>query len=76
MGPTSVFLVNENISLHKSSLGSIINHSITVKSGIDNFNGSRNVRDGKRSAFTVACGVIKLCDISCQKSLSLAGAEI
>ena len=70
-----MFLLNENISLHESSQGSIINHSITVQSKFGHF--SRNP-NGKKSvaSSTVACGVIELCDINCQKSLSLAGAEI
>ena len=74
VGPTSVFLLNENISLHKSSEGSIINHSITVQSKFEQYN--RKPNGNAIASSTVACGVIELCDINCQKSLSLAGAEI
>ena len=74
VGPTSVFLLNENISLHKSSKGSIINHSITVQSKFEQYN--RKPNGNAIASSTVACGVIELCDINCQKSLSLAGAEI
>jgi Cu/Zn superoxide dismutase len=77
VGPTSVFVINEHISLHKSSPESIINHSITVKSGFNQFERKPGEKHGNKSASsTVACGVIELCDINCQKSLSLAGAEI
>ena len=77
VGPTSVFVINEHISLHKSSPRSIINHSITVKSGFSQFNKKPSEKNGNKSAsLTVACGVIELCDINCQASLSLAGAEI
>ena len=74
VGPTSVFLLNEHISLHKSSKGSIINHSITVQSKFEQYN--RKPNGNAIASSTVACGVIELCDINCQKSLSLAGAEI
>ena len=74
VGPTSVFLLNENISLHKSSQGSIINHSITVQSKFEHYN--RKTNGNSIASSTVACGVIELCDMKCQKSLSLAGAEI
>ena len=77
VGPTSVFLINEQISLHKSSQGSIINHSITVKSESDQYRRKPNEKQRSKSeSSTVACGVIELCDINCQESLSLAGAEM
>ena len=74
VGPTSVFLLNEKISLHKSSKGSILNHSVTVQSKFEQYN--RKPNGNTVASSTVACGVIELCDINCQKSLSLAGAEI
>ena len=69
-----MFLLNENISLHISSQGSIINHSITVQSKFEHYN--RKTNGNSIASSTVACGVIELCDMKCQKSLSLAGAEI
>ena len=76
MGPTSVFILNEEISLYASDPRSIINQAITVKSGSNRYNRSHNEKHGKISDSTVACGVVELCDLNCQKSLSLAGAEI
>ena len=78
MGPTSVFLLNENISLYTSSPDSIINHSITVRLKVNKYHDPANEKNeniSKESSIT-ACGVVEMCDNQCQKSLSLEGAEI
>ena len=78
VGPTSVFLLNENISLYASSPDSIINHSITVRLRVNKYHDPSNEKNeniSKESSIT-ACGVVEICDNQCQKSLSLEGAEI
>ena len=78
VGPTSVFLLNENISLYTSSPDSIINHSITVRLKVNQYHDPANEKNeniSKESSIT-ACGVVEMCDNQCQKSLSLEGAEI
>ena len=77
VGPTSVFLLNENISLYASSPDSIISHSITVRLGVNKYHDPSNENENISKASSItACGVVEMCDNQCQKSLSLEGAEI
>ena len=77
VGPTSIFMHRNNISLDQKSAKNIIGGAIVITEKVSEFNNSLAVIGDKtlEAKENIACGTVEYCNSKCEESITFQGAE-